>query len=254
VERHYACHCHHESVMRPCTAPEPDPMWGLETPWRCAGHPALSLPSTCFGIPLVAGGWQAAVERLAVERSMERRGSVGSALAAVFFALVGDDQARFGEAMLAAVRSPDPGIRVGALMGFTLLDAAPEWPRRLAQLALAEPHWTRLDRPLAPGEEDPDWWAAAAIAAVARRDGAATEDKALAIPILRRVALAHRGADFLAASLAHLDPAWTAEHIVELAAVDPLQAETALYALAPHAGWRAAAEQRLRHHGGPREA
>jgi hypothetical protein len=245
LERHYACHCHQEGVMTPCQAPVPDPHGGAETPWRCAGHPPLTLPCEVFGVALGTDAWQRGVERLAWVHAMERRGSVGSALAAVFFALVGSDQDKWGEAMLAAVRSPDLQVRVRVLMAFSLLDVAPEWPRRLARLALDEPQWTQLSRPLAQGEEDPDWWAAASIAKIARQRDAVAEDRSLAVALLRRVALAHRGADHLAVSLAHLDPQWTAEHLVELAAVDRQQADSARFALKEHPEWHEVGERRL---------
>ena len=53
--RLYACACTGwlEVGMHPCEDPDPDPLSGDPTlPWRCAGHPAPSLPATVDGVEI----------------------------------------------------------------------------------------------------------------------------------------------------------------------------------------------------------
>lgn len=191
------------------------------------------------------GNWDDAVAALALDKSVEREGSIGTALGMVFAGLSGTDQDAFAEAMLHAVRHSNPAVRLGTVMAFVLLDVAPQWPRRLAQLVLAEPQWTDLGRSPNPGEDDPDWWVARACTAIAPPDIGADEDKARAVALIKKVALKSRGADMLASALADLDPQWTAEHISELAAVEQTQAESALYALQGYPQWHAVATANL---------
>ncbi|MBM4343044.1 MAG: hypothetical protein FJ100_06670 [Deltaproteobacteria bacterium] len=246
LARLYACHCHQESRVSACPAPEPDANWGATTPWRCAGHPALVAPCEALGVPLGAGHWDDAVATLATDNSLERQGSIGTALGLVFAGLRGEDQEAFGHAMLAAVRHPDPAVRLGTVKAFALLDVAPQWPRRLAQLVLAEPQWTDLGRPPQPGQDDPDWWVARACTAIAPPDIGARDDQQRAVALIQKVALKPPGAGMLVQALADLDPQWTAEHIAELAAVEQRQAQSALYGLQGYPQWHAVALERMK--------
>ncbi len=243
--RLYACHCTQHVESGSASAPELDPNWGTTTPWRCAGHPVLQPPCEALGVMLGDGWWDQAVETLALDASLERQGSIGTALGVVWAALDGTSRDAYAEAMLRTLRHPDPEIRLRVLQAFVLLDVAPELVRRLAQLAIAEPQWTTVTGPIARPLDNPDWWAARACAAISPPGGANVDDRHHSLVLLRRVVLRPPGGDYLASTLAMLDPVWTAEHIVEVAAVDQAQGAAALYCLRNLPELHAAAHARL---------
>ncbi len=245
IWRLYACHCTQHIETGSACAPEPDPNWGSSTAWRCAGHPTLHAPCEALGVMLGDGWWDQAVESLALDTSLERQGSIGTALGVVWAALAGAQRDALAEAMLRAVRHPDLEVRLRVVQAFVLLDVAPQWPRRLAQLAIAEPQWTTPRSAVARPLDSIDWWVARACAAISPPAGANGDDRERSLVLLRRVVLQPPGGDYLASTLAMLDQAWTAEHIAAIAAVDQGQGEAALHCLRDKPELHAAALARL---------
>jgi hypothetical protein len=193
-------------------------------------------------VALGGGRWARAIELLALDDSLEAEGSFGTALGAVLVALIGDEHKAFGEALVHAVRHPRLEVRKRVIMAFSLLDTEPEWPRQLAQLALAEPQWTASEErsavPNDPDWHDLDWWVARACAAIAPPLRSSADDRSRAVELLKRVALKAPGADTLIVALARLDPEWVAAHLEALSVVSPEQREVAELVLreAPGAG------------------
>ena len=66
VGRIYACHCKVRVAFAPrATNPPDDELHGLHTAWKCAGHPALSLPLSLEGVAVAGDGsddWDSLVD------------------------------------------------------------------------------------------------------------------------------------------------------------------------------------------------
>lgn len=227
--RMYLCTCHsHFQVVGSQALDDPDlpPGYEANVPWRCAGHPVVTLPHDFDGVAITAANLGETVTRALhgwapdAARPEDRTGPWW--IPRLLVRLENTPwQAMVRAAAATALRDPDPQARARALHLFMVAPEPADTQRVLDAFAANRPLFVGIPDPVTTiaGDrtlEDTVWRVLAPLLAAPGRGRELARDSALT---------PGRGAVALYGALAANDAEWVASHALEIARATPERIE-----------------------------